>query len=205
MKEKHTYHQIDVAGSLPQTLRVNPYTVPDGYFERLQQHTLQRCQHRYGDAATFRVPTGYFDRLPDRITAKIAEQELKSIVPHPGFVAPEGYFDKLPSRIIERATYRAATPVRKLDRPKWALYAAAASIVLMLGLAGVLRLATNTPETESPLASVSDQQILDYLELYGAPNDMIYISEQLEDFDEGPHIDGEISADDIEAYLNHTL
>lgn len=103
-------------------------------------------------------------------------------------------------------TRQVAAPIRKLSRPKWVAYAAAASVALVLGLAGMFRTATtnDTAENGSPLASVSDQQILDYLELYGTPNDMIYISEQLDDFDE-QRIGVGISDEDIEAYLNHTL
>lgn len=235
MKEKHTYHHVDASGKLPEVLRANPYTVPDGYFENLHHRTIRKCQNDGDSPDTWGIPDGYFEQLADSITAKIAEQELRIIVNEPGFVVPDGYFgeleqrliadrkisesvadtgftvpeyyfDTLPDRITER-THRAGKPVRRFSRPKWVAYAAAASIALVLGLAGMFRTATtnDTSETRSPLASVSDQQILDYLELYGAPNDdMVFASEQLDDFNE-VNIGEGISDEDIEAYLNHTL
>ncbi|MFB2117900.1 hypothetical protein [Parapedobacter sp. 2B3] len=231
MKEKHTYHHADAAEQLPQALRANPYTVPNGYFESLYHHTIQRCQQ--GDMqATFGVPAGYFEQLTESITAKIAEEKLKAVVNDPGFAVPEGYFgeseqllmahhkinghvadagftapehyfDRLSDQIKQRAQ-QPSIPARRLGRPKWVAYAAAASVAVVLGWVGMFSIAPGTSETKSPLAAVSDQQILDYLELYGAPNDMMYISEQFDDFDERTIGEG-ISEEDIEAYLNHTL
>lgn len=233
MKEKHTYHHVDASGKLSKALRANPYTVPNGYFENLHRRTIQKCQNTDNALSNFGVPTGYFEQLADSITAKIAEQELKSIVKDPGFSVPENYFgileqqlladrkiseyvaesgftvpehyfDTLSERVLKQAAGQSVTPIRKLSRPKWLAYAAAASIALVLGLVGMFRFTNETAETTSPLASVSDQQILDYLELYGTADDMIYISEQLDDFDE-QHIGKGVSEEDIEAYLNHTL
>lgn len=234
MKEKHTYHHDDASGKLPEVLRANPYTVPNGYFDSLHLLTIRQCQSSGDTPNAWGVPDGYFEQLSESIKAEIAAQELKAIVNEPGFVVPDGYFseqeqqliaglkinenaadsgfttpehyfDRLPERIMEQ-TRQVAAPIRKLSRPKWVAYAAAASVALVLGLAGMFRTATtnDTAENGSPLASVSDQQILDYLELYGTPNDMIYISEQLDDFDE-QRIGVGISDEDIEAYLNHTL
>ncbi|MGV3761790.1 hypothetical protein [Parapedobacter sp.] len=231
MKEKHTYHHVNASGELPGVWRANPYTVPNGYFENLHLRTLQSCKNTDNAASAFGIPDGYFEQLADSITAKIAEQTLRTMVKHSGFVVPDDYFstsaqrliaihkinervsdtgftvpqhyfDTLPNR-VGRQTHQAAPVIRTL-RPKWVAYAAAASVALVLGLVGMFRFAQDTPETKSPLASVSDEQIFDYLELYGPPNDMIYISEQLDDFDEQSIGEG-ISEEDIEAYLNHTL
>jgi len=232
MREKHTYHHDDASGKLPEALRANPYTVPDGYFEGLYLQTIKQCQNRVDTPVVWGVPVGYFEQLTDSIKAKIIVQELKAIVNEPGFVVPDGYFseqeqrliagqkisdsavdpgftapehyfNELPERIMER-TRQVTTPIRKFSRPRWVAYAAAASIVLMLGLAAMFRIADNTSKTQSPLAAVSDQQIFDYLELYGTPNDMLHISDQLVDFDEQT-IGAGVSDEDIEAYLNHTL
>ena len=232
MKGKHIYHHVDASGTLPEMLRANPYTVPNGYFENLHFQTIQKCLNTGNTPSPLGVPDGYFEQLSDSITAKIAEQTLKAAVNEPGFIVPDGYFsaseqrlmaifkinervadtgfivpehyfDTLPDR-IRHQSHQTATPVHKLSRSKWVAYAAAASIALVLGLAGMFRIANNTPETKSPLASVSDEQIVDYLELYGPPNDMIYSSDQFDDFDEQGIGEG-ISEEDIEAYLNHTL
>lgn len=234
MKEKHTYHHVDTSDQLPGVLRANPYTVPNGYFESLHSFTIQKSKNADSPLSTFGVPAGYFEQLGDNITVKIAELELKAVVKNPGFsvpenyfnlleqrllayskisehaaepgfTAPEPYFETLSNRILERTTYQAVTPIRKFTRPKWMAYAAAASVALALGLFAILRFTNETVEATSPLASVSDQQIIDYLELYGTADDMMmYISEQLDDFDE-QHIGKGVSEEDIEAYLNHTL
>ena len=234
MKEKHTYQHSDTPGHLPEGLRVNPYTVPDGYFENLSQQTLRKCRDGEPAQGSWGVPDGYFEQLTDSITAKIAEQKLKALVSEPGFTVPDGYFeglgqllaaegklrgkvagagftvpqgyfDTLPDRIGEQTQQRPATPVRRMAPLRWVAYAAA-SIALVFGLAGIFRSAVSDhfPETQQSLASVPDQQILDYLELYGSSDDMMYISEQMVDFDE-QQISTEISDEDIEAYLNLTL
>jgi hypothetical protein len=233
MKEKHTYHHVDASGKLPDALRENPYTVPNGYFENLHHLILPKCRHIEDASATFAVPSGYFEELEDGIMAKLAEQKLKTLVGEagfsvpegyfgrleeqslaegkirenivdPGFVIPERYFDTLQNRIADRTFQEVPTPTRKISRPRWVAYAAAACIALVMGVAGIFRLVDNGSETTSPLASVSDQEILNYLELYGTANDMIYISEHLDDFDERSIGEG-VSDVDLEAYLNHTL
>ena len=149
----------------------------------------------------FGVPEGYFNQSAQLLTAV---RDINKHASDTGFVVPEQYFDKLTDRITEQATRQTTIPTRKLNRPKWVAYAAAASIALILGLTGMFRFADDASETKHPLASVSDQQILDYLELYGTADDVIYISEQFEDLDE-QNIGKGISEEDIEAYLNHTL
>ncbi|WP_353125878.1 hypothetical protein [Parapedobacter pyrenivorans] len=235
MKEKDTYHHVDAPDKLPDALRANPYTVPEGYFDDLYNRTLRQCRHMEETPTTFAVPSGYFQQLEDGIMAKIAEEKLRNIVGEagfsvpegyfssleeqslanvkirenavePGFAVPEHYFDTLQNRITDRTSRREVTLVRKISRPtKWVAYAAAACIAMVMGITGIFRLVDDGAETStSPLASVSDQEILNYLELYGTANDMIYISEHLDDFDE-PNINEGISEVDLEAYLNHTL
>lgn len=231
MKEKYS--------SLPESLRENPYTVPDGYFINLQQYTLAQCQLTKmvtgtGDGD---VPEGYFDQLSERIATKVAEQRLKETITEPGFIVPEGYFEHseallllqqkladqanesgftvptayfetLQNETIRRTNQRDNVPIRKIDRPRWIAYAAAACIAITVGVFGVSkRSAENQTVTSDHLASVSDQEIFNYLELYGTDNDVTYISEQLNDFDEPAFGEGisEVSEEDIEAYLNHTL
>lgn len=230
MTEKHTYPHDDASGKLPEGLRANPYTVPNGYFESLLQQTIQQC-HSSIPANEGDLPAGYFEQLTENITAKIAEQKLKTFVNEPGFVIPDGYFYGLEQRLvagsklkesvtetgftvpehyfehlsdrIREATKKQTTPVRKLRWSKWVAYAAAASVALVLGIS-FFNVVSPPVEPPQPLAAVSDQQILDYLELYGSPDDLMYISEELEDFDE-QNIGAGVSDEEIEAYLNHIL
>ncbi|MFC3199002.1 hypothetical protein ACFOET_15365 [Parapedobacter deserti] len=234
MKERHTYRDADAPQNLPEACRVNPYTVPDGYFEGLHHCTLQKCMSDGEPQTTFAIPLGYFDQLEDSIMAGIAEQKLLEITSQTGFSVPASYFDSLKEQLLtERklkekvgeagffvpASYfaelqrnitsqtseRSATPVRHLNHRSWVAYAAAACLALLVGIAGVFRLVdSGDTAPSSVLAAVSDQEILNYLEFYGAANDMIYISEQLDELDERSFGEG-LSEADIEAYLNHTL
>ena len=220
--------------SLPEALRVNPYTVPDGYFTDLQRNTLAQCRLIEASAHAPDLPLGYFDQLSNEILIKIKEQQLKETITESGFSIPDGYFKHLELQLslqqklidqgmssgftipetyferqeeeIARQTYRKHdTPIRKIRHPKWIAYAAAACIALAIGVFGLTQLTMDNHTTASNhLASVSDQEIFNYLELYGSDHDITYISEQLNDFDE-PIIGEGISEEDIEAYLNHTL
>jgi len=221
--------------SLPSALHVNPYTVPDGYFADLKQRTLAQCRLSEMAEGMGEVPTGYFDQLSDRIVTKLKEQQLKETITEAGFTVPDGYFEQLEAQVriqqhgiekgtksgftvpetyfdtlqqtIASQTYQqpSTTPIRKMGRSKWMGYAAAACVALAVGIVGVNQLTAEDPTpTSNHLASVSDQEIFNYLELYGTDNDVAYISEQLNEVDE-PVIGEGISAEDIEAYLNHTL
>ncbi len=267
MKDKCTYHIFDAAGNLSDAMRVNPYTVPAGYFDDLQQLILQRGRHIEDAQASFTVPSDYFNQLQEDITVKISESALKVRVSDPGFSVPEGYFgnlekntlerikfidghsapamatppdyfqqlqedilakvaeqqlsarvngesgfsvpdgyfDALTHRVADRTTHRQTTPVRRISQPRWMTYAAAACIALAVSVVGFFKLNHDEEVVQtSHLASVSDQEILSYLELYGTENDIVYISEHIDDFGERGIGDG-LSDEDIEAYLNNTL
>jgi len=235
MEEKHTYRLPDSPDNLlPEALRVNPFAVPDGYFDGLQQNILLQC-HMAGVRENARegVPAGYFEYLTDRIFVKIEEQKLRERVSETGFTVPDGYFgqlenrvlshlkvsevatetgfvvpaayfETLPARIAEKTSFRKKTPVRNITR-KWLAYAAAACVALTVVVAGISQLSFETEHASpSHLASVSDQDIVNYLELYGTDDDVLFISEQLHELSE-QGISEDISADEIEAYLNQTL
>lgn len=52
----------------------------------------------------FTVPAGYFDELNERIISGIKLDELKSKIPFDGFTVPENYFEELSSKIQSRIT-----------------------------------------------------------------------------------------------------
>ncbi|SEL27657.1 hypothetical protein [Parapedobacter koreensis] len=234
MKDKHTHKHVDASDTLPEVLRVNSYILPEGYFEDLQQRILQRCRHIEDSQAAFVVPEGYFEQLENSTVAKLIEQKLKAVVADPGLSVPPAYFVDLTERLLatqklnehvsetgftvpssyfgtlqnsisrQTTTREEIIPIRKISRPRWMFYAAAACVALMISIAGLFRLADDSQPIAGPLASVSDQDILNYLELYGTAGDVVYISEHLDDFD-GGYIGEGLSEEDIEAYLNHTL
>src|SRR5690606_10269667 len=105
------------------------------------------------------VPEGYFNQLSDRIATSITEQRLKETITEPGFIVPEGYFEHseaqlllqqkladqanesgftvptayfetLQNETIRRTYLRDDAPIRKMDRPRWVAYVAAACVVI---------------------------------------------------------------------------
>lgn len=234
MEEKHIHHTAGGSDLIPDALRMNPYIVPDGYFEVLNLRILQRCGPTEQALAAWDVPSGYFEQLEADINAKIAEQKLKELVSDsgfsvpghyfdhlaeqslaettlrervvdPGFVVPANYFNTLQHNISGHLSEREEVPVRKLGKssPRL-LYAAAACIALLLTTWGIFNRLADNPTVGTSLASVSEQEIFNYLELYGSSDDIVFISEHLDNVGER-NIGYGLSEEDIEAYLNHTL
>src|SRR5690606_25708069 len=190
---------------LPESLRVNPFTVPDLYFERLNRITLQRCQHVEATEAALTVPTEYFVQLQERILSKVAEEKLRKKISEPGFTVPEHYFTTLQKATVDKVIRRQTTPpVRSLFSRSWIRYAAAACIIMALSISGYFRF-INTPAESHHLDAVSDQEILSYLEFYGEPSDITYLTEYLKEERNIADELNNLSEEDIEAYLNNML
>lgn len=206
MEKKYTHNDLNGGKGLPESLGVNPFTVPDDYFERLNRRTLQRCQHNGEPEVTFPVPAGYFTQLQDRILSRIAEEKLREKVSEPGFTVPGDYFSALQKATIDRSVpHQTAPPVRSLFPRGWIRYAAAACIIMALSVSGYFRLANSDRHPENNLDAVSDQEILGYLEFYGSPSDITYLTEYLnEERNMAGGLD-DLSEEDIEAYLNNML
>jgi len=88
---------------------------------------------------------------------------LESLRDQNPFRVPDGYFDTLPQIIINRIE---ANPVKiKSRRMHPGVFAAAASVVLMLGLALVMRTSIfNENSTEMQLSSIPDTHIVNHLD-----------------------------------------
>lgn len=89
--------------SLKQVSLANPFTVPAGYFDDLEDRIVsyKNLREKYnGTADGFTVPAGYFEELPGNIQGRIRIEE--AVNTGAGFSVPEGYFEKLESRITGR-------------------------------------------------------------------------------------------------------
>lgn len=221
MKEKHTYHAANESDFLPEALRVNPYAVPTqasfkvpaNYFEQLEENIAAKiAAEKLKDVVQdtgFEVPEGYFASVEDQLMAEVS---IRIQVEDTGFGVPEHYFATLQDKIASRTFQKPDTPTRKISQPrKWMIYAAA-SVVLVISFVGFFNVGNEDNASANDtnvgakhtLASVSDQEILSYLEFYGTANDVIDISEHLDHFNE-PSIGEGLSEEDIEVYLNHML
>ena len=92
-----------------------------------------------------------------------ADFSLESLRDQNPFRVPDGYFDALPQIIINRIE---ANPVKiKSRRMHPGVFAAAASVVLMLGLALVMRTSIfNENSAGMQLSSISDTHIVNHLD-----------------------------------------
>lgn len=93
---------LDDYSALKQVNPNNPFTVPSGYFDELEQR-IASCIHleelKPGGEG-FTVPENYFDELSTNIQSRIAIEEMAGA--EDGFVVPEGYFENLAEQITAR-------------------------------------------------------------------------------------------------------
>jgi hypothetical protein len=97
--------------------KVNVFTVPTGYFERLEADILMGVKVETGvlfnsitNQPSMQVPQGYFESLSDNILNKIKAEEtaevkelspmLYSIKNENTFTVPQGYFESLSANIL---------------------------------------------------------------------------------------------------------
>jgi hypothetical protein len=91
--------------SLKQVNPDNPFTVPEGYFNELEQRILSAVKldelKKSALGQSFTVPENYFEELPGNIQSRINIEEAAN-KEATGFTVPEGYFDKLQQQIQSR-------------------------------------------------------------------------------------------------------
>ena len=91
--------------SLKQVSPNNPFTVPEGYFDELEQQIVSYIkldELKTGSPSNgFAVPENYFDELSNNINSRIAIEEIAD-KETTGFTVPEGYFDELSQNIQSR-------------------------------------------------------------------------------------------------------
>lgn len=97
MKEENTYNE-HIGINLPDDLRMNPFSVPNGYFDELRSSINARLTEQKLKESTktaedgFVVPKGYFDDFASQVNARIAVEKLQDEVSETGFRVPESYF-----------------------------------------------------------------------------------------------------------------
>jgi len=103
MKENSTYHDGLEFNHLPESLRKNPFALPENYFSDLESKIIGQVKWmECKDESVFEVPEGYFDSLPDLVLSKIAEDSLKNKVALEGFTIPKQYAGILTEDIFHR-------------------------------------------------------------------------------------------------------
>lgn len=124
----------DLSPVLAAMEKVNVFTVPEGYFERLSGDIVAGIGYEKGitatissDVRTTDVPDGYFENLAETILAKVkgenAADELRTLSPmlysiqHENvFDVPQGYFEGLSEAILSKVkNENAADELRTLS------------------------------------------------------------------------------------------
>lgn len=97
-------------GKLPDLVgKTNPFAVPDGYFEGLDECIMSavRMEELKSDTPEFAVPSGYFEQLTGYIQARITVEEAIN-KQDAGFAVPTAYFEHLSDNIQSRIAVETA-------------------------------------------------------------------------------------------------
>lgn len=119
MKEDNTYYDEMDGLNLPGSLRVNPFVVPESYFDQLSFSVLSRARlDRLSNAEKtgFSVPESYFSRLTDNIQLQIKMEQYKGTA-HREWDVPKGYFDDLSDKILAQTRLEAVVKQDVFDVP----------------------------------------------------------------------------------------
>jgi hypothetical protein len=181
---------MDEAPHLARLPNVNPFAVPDQYFEGLSDRIsaavfVDDLKSKAGFVEP-EVPEGYFETLPQEINARITLEALE-LTPEDGYAVPAGYCESLQGSIISKVS-EVDTVVVKGEKLKvirlwstgFAKYAAAACLVLASAFAvyvnqdklfsgneNVVATAAAVPE-DTTLWDVDEQAIRDEMQIEGA-------------------------------------
>lgn len=99
---------LDDYSALKQVNPNNPFTVPAGYFDELEQRITSyiHLEQLHSENEGFTVPENYSDELSANIQSRIAIEEMAG--DRDGFAIPEGYFENLAGQITSRTTVEEA-------------------------------------------------------------------------------------------------
>jgi hypothetical protein len=170
--------------------KVNPFVVPEGYFDALTADILMRIEQPLDLQTKSKlgtVPEGYFDNLAENILQKIkdeslsAAEEIRQLSPalmatgnDNVFTVPRGYFEDLPSAIMEKLAPKVRV-VEMKKRRSFLSYAVAAVFTGLIGLSlfnimdSNINSVSNTGTQiailnfDNELKSISEADIVNYL------------------------------------------
>ncbi len=101
-----------ISPTLAELAPVNPYAMPEGYFESLASNLLLLVKEDTYSTVLgenrqmpYQVPSKYFDKLPEQILSLVTSDKVPARLPaKPGnpYLVPQGYFDGLASNILQR-------------------------------------------------------------------------------------------------------
>jgi len=100
MKENNTYYENLGGNQLPNSLRVNPFIVPENYFEKLTERSLFFAKlDQISDTGKvgLSTPNGFFEQQESQLLGQIKIDQYRDAE---NFSVPEHYFDQLSEQIL---------------------------------------------------------------------------------------------------------
>lgn len=128
---------LDELNGFPNLIKAsntNPYKVPDGYFSHLSEAVHKEIQKK---STPFTSPgSSYFDGLANQILSKVKQNEEITISANKNnpYSVPTGYFEQLPDAVLAKVKTPAKVISIKRSFTRWMGAAAAAIILLVVGL-----------------------------------------------------------------------
>ena len=152
--------------------RAMPYTLPGGYFEQFANNTTRLINDIntaddalvWGKTMPFEVPQGYFETAATDMALMAMGEGIATALPKAmPLAAPAGYFDALPAKMLHAAKATELPKQQKLSfrNIRWA---AAAMVILSIGIGAYEFPNQQQNAPDNILASVSNNDIHDYLQ-----------------------------------------
>jgi len=160
--------------------RAMPYTIPEHYFEKLDDEILYGVKAAttkdpeilFNKIVPYSTPDHYFHFLPEQILVAVINEESALDVPKTmPFNIPVSYFDTLPAQVLQMAK-KAESPIerkKKIAASKriyiWSQIRLAAAAILLLGIGfGSFKYYIQSANPETALSRVSESAIDDYVQ-----------------------------------------
>lgn len=147
----------------------------------------------------YQVPESYFTSLPERVyqSASLYQEEAPENMP---YEVPTGYFETLPAQVLEQAK-KTPTPSKR-SLPLWhkVRWAAAAMLIIAVGLGSYRTLTPQNISLEEQLSTIPADDLQSYLQDNIDEFDTETIASQMSSVNT-TNINNEINNDAIEYYL----
>ena len=168
----------DLGSNLQGNISKNIYSVPPGYFEGFSEQMLGLIKANESltwlsslpKEMPFSVPDGYFNELDEKIMEIIrshpdyqtSREELESVSPllssiskRPVYSVPKGYFENFKPGVEEKKE----TKVVSITGRKWLRYAAAAIIVGVILMAGLIAFNNNNKDSAGKTLAKFEKEV----------------------------------------------
>jgi len=118
MKENNTYYENLGDNKLPNSLRVNPFIVPENYFEKLAERSLFFAKlDQISDTGKIglSIAKGFFEQQESQLLGQIKIEQYKNAE---NFKVPDQYFDQLSNQILAQVHIDGVKKLEEEEVPK---------------------------------------------------------------------------------------